>query len=77
MDRRVRTQNANVRRGLDRLEVGGASVEDGLLEEDDAVMLGEPRQEVLRTLEDKVPPQVGENEQIHLVRSFSSGGGAR
>jgi hypothetical protein len=38
-------------------------VMDRLLDDDDGAMGGDPRQDMLRTLVDKVPPKVRENDE--------------
>ena len=64
LDRRVRAQHLDALARRRALEIGRAAGVHRLLDEDDVVVAGEPRQQVLRTLEDELPAQVREDDEV-------------
>ncbi|HZP86508.1 MAG TPA: hypothetical protein VFB54_06785 [Burkholderiales bacterium] len=63
-DRGMRAQHLDVWARRKALDESGAVVVARLFEEEHAVMLGEPRKEVLRSLNYEVPAQVGIDHEV-------------
>ncbi len=64
LDRRVRAQHLDSLARRRALEIGGAARVHRLLDEDDVVVARQPRQQVLRPLEDELPTQVREDDEV-------------
>jgi hypothetical protein len=71
---RVRHAHRQVRLDALRFESCGTLAETRLLDEEDAVVVREAGHQVLRSLEDEFPAQVGKDDEIGWARHGRSGG---